>query len=126
NSDPSIVKLEDMEKEYYRLEILIDKTNTQIEKKTEVSIKAGELIGQIYDELIEQYLDPENPYTLQSINQLSVRLVFSFYAEDAGLFGKKRMFHDYLVDYDTRNFRSAIIDFFHVLNTKIEDRDPYL
>lgn len=33
NSDPSIVKLKDLEKEYYRLEILIDKTNTQIEKR---------------------------------------------------------------------------------------------
>lgn len=126
NSDPSIVKLKDLEKEYYRLEILIDKTNTQIEKETKVSIKAGELIGQIYDELIEQYHDPEDPYSLKSINQLSVRLVFSFYAEDAGLFGKRRMFHDYLIDFDTRNFRHAIIEFFHVLNTKIEDRDPYL
>lgn len=126
NSDPSIVKLKDLEKEYYRLEILIDKTNTQIEKETKVSIKAGELIGQIYDELIEQYHNPEDPYSLKSINQLSVRLVFSFYAEDAGLFGKRRMFHDYLVDFDTRNFRHAIIEFFHVLNTKVEDRDPYL
>lgn len=126
NSDPSIVKLKDLEKEYYRLEILIDKTNTQIEKETKVSIKAGELIGQIYDELIEQYHDPEDPYSLKSINQLSVRLVFSFYAEDAGLFGKRRMFHDYLIDFDTRNFRHAIIEFFHVLNTKIENRDPYL
>lgn len=126
NSDPSIVKLKDLEKEYYRLEILIDKTNTQIEKETKVSIQAGELIGQIYDELIEQYQDPEDPFSLKSINQLSVRLVFSFYAEDAGLFGKRRMFHDYLVDFDTRNFRHAIIEFFHVLNTKAEDRDPYL
>lgn len=57
---------------------------------------------------------------------MSVRLVFSFYAEDAGLFGKRRMFHDYLIDFDTRNFRHAIIEFFHVLNTKIENRDPYL
>lgn len=126
NTEPSTIKLEDLEKEYYRLEILVDKTNTQIEKETEVSIQAGELIGQIYDELIEQYQDPEDPYTLKSINQLSVRFVFSFYAEDAGLFGKRRMFHDYLVDFDTRNFRHAIIDFFHVLNTKIENRDPYL
>ena len=126
NSEPSIVKLENLEKEYYRLEILADKTNTKIQKETEVSIQAGELIGQIYDELIEQYHNPEDPYTLKSINQLSVRLVFSFYAEDAGLFGKKGMFHDYLVDFDTRNFRRAIIEFFQVLNTEIEDRDPYL
>lgn len=126
NSDPSIVKLEDLEKDYYRMEILVDKTNTQIEKETQVSIQAGELIGEIYDELIQQYKDPEDPFTLESINQLSVRLVFCFYAEDAGLFGKKGMFHDYLEDFSTAYFRDAIIKLFHVLNTKIEDRDPYL
>lgn len=126
NSEPSIVKLEDLETDYYRMEILVDKTNTQIEKETQVSIKAGELIGEIYDELIQQYRDPEDPFSLESINQLSVRLVFCFYAEDAGLFGKKGIFHDYLEDFSTPYFRDAIIKLFHVLNTRIEDRDPYL
>lgn len=126
NSDPSIVKLEDLEKDYYRMEILVDKTNTQIEKETQVSIQAGELIGEIYDELIQQYRDPEDPFTLESINQLSVRLVFCFYAEDADLFGEKGMFHDYLEDFSTPYFRDAIIKLFHVLNTEVEDRDPYL
>lgn len=92
NVEPAIVELVNLENEYYRLEILIDKTNTQIEKETKVSIRAGELVGQIYDELLEQYNDPDNPYSLESINQLCVRLVFCFYAEDAGLFGKKECF----------------------------------
>ncbi|MEK4710055.1 DNA methyltransferase [Bacillus sp. FSL R10-2780] len=126
NVEPAIVELVNLENEYYRLEILIDKTNTQIEKETKVSIRAGELVGQIYDELLEQYNDPDNPYSLESINQLCVRLVFCFYAEDAGLFGKKGMFHDYLIDFNTRYFRNAIIDLFRVLNTKVEDRDSYL
>lgn len=126
NAEPSIVQLEDLEKDYYRLEILVDKTNTQIEKETQVSIQAGELIGEIYDELIQQYKDPEDPFSLESINQLSVRLVFCFYAEDAGLFGKKGIFHDYLEDFSTPHFRDAIIKLFRVLNTEVEDRDPYL
>jgi len=126
NAEPSIIVLADLEKEYYRLEILVDKTNTQIEKETEVSIKAGELIGQIYDELIAQYNNPEDSHTLNSLNQLSVRLVFCFYAEDAGLLGNRRILYDYLKDFNTRLFRSAIIDLFQVLNTKVEDRDPYL
>src|SRR5699024_97223 len=108
------------------MEILVDKTNTQIAKETQVSLKAGELIGEIYDELIKQYKDPEDPFTLESINQLSVRLVFCFYAEDAGLFGKKGVVHDYLEDFTTPYFRNAIIELFHVLNTPIEERDPYL
>ncbi len=126
NAEPSIVKLENLKSEYYRLEILVDKTNTQIERETKVSIQAGELVGQIYDELLDRYSDPENPYSLNSINQLCVRLVFCFYAEDAGLLGRKGMFHDYLADFSTRHFRNAIIELFHVLNTEVEDRDSYL
>lgn len=126
NSEPAIIKLENLKDEYYRLEILIEKTNTQIEKETKVSLQAGELVGEIYDELLKQYKDPNDPHSLESINQLSVRLVFCFYAEDAGLFGKKGMLHDYLDDFNERHFRNAIIDLFNVLNTKIEDRDPYL
>lgn len=126
NAEPAIVETANLQNEYYRLEVLVDKTNTQIEKETKVSIQAGELVGQIYDELLEQYNNPDNPSSLESINQLCVRLVFCFYAEDAGLFGRKGMFHDYLADYSTRHFRNAVIDLFHVLNTEVADRDPYL
>lgn len=126
NSEPAIIELKNLKDEYYRLEILIEKTNTQIEKETKVSIQAGELVGQIYDELLKQYKNPNDPRSLESINQLSVRLVFCFYAEDAGLFGKKGLLHDYLSEFSARHFRNAIIDLFEVLNTKIEDRDPYL
>lgn len=126
NAEPSIIRLEDLENESYRLEILVDKTNTQVKKETEISIKAGELIGQIYEELLVMYRDPKSPYSLESINQLCVRLVFCFYAEDAGLFGKRGMFHDYLIDFEARFFRRAIVDLFRVLNTKTNERDPYL
>lgn len=126
NSEPAVVKLENLKNEYYRLEMLVEKTNIQIEKETKVSVKAGELIGEIYDELLKQYKDPENPDTLKSINQLCVRLVFCFYAEDAGLFGKKGMLYSYLSEFNVRHFRNAIIDLFKVLNTKEDNRDPYL
>lgn len=36
------------------------------------------------------------------------------------------MFYDYLVDFETRFFRNAIIDLFQVLNTPVSLRDPYL
>lgn len=126
NAEPSILKLEDLDKEYYRLEILLDKTNEQIEKETKVSLEAGELVGEIYNELLKQYKNPEDPHTLKSINILCVRLVFCFYAEDAELFGLHGMFGNYLKDFDARFFRDAIINLFKVLDTKIEDRDPYL
>ena len=126
NAEPSILQLEDLHKEYYRLEILLDKTNEQIEKETKVSLEAGELVGEIYNELLKQYKNPEDPLTLKSINILCVRLVFCFYAEDAELFGPHGMFGSYLQDFETRFFRDAIINLFKVLDTKIEDRDPYL
>src|SRR5690625_4081978 len=126
NSEPAIIELKNLKNEYYRLEILIEKTNTQIEKETKVSIQAGELVGQIYDELLKQYKDTNEPHSLESINQLSVRLVFCFYAEYADLFRKNGLLHDYLSEFSARHFRNAIIDLFNVLNTKEEDRDPYL
>ena len=126
NSEPAIILLENLKDEYYRLEILLEKTNKQIEKETKVSIRAGDLVGEIYDELLKQYKNPNNPHSLESINQLSVRLVFCFYAEDAGLFGNKGALYDYLCEFNEKHFRNAIIDLFNVLNTKLDDRDPYL
>lgn len=126
NSEEIIIKLEDLEKEYYRLEFLIDKNNEHLERETQVSMQAGEIVGQIYEELLNQYKNPNDEQTLKSINQLCVRIVFCLYAEDAGVFGKRSMFHDYLTDFEARFFRNAIIDLFEVLNTPINLRDPYL
>ena len=36
------------------------------------------------------------------------------------------MFHDYLAEFDARKMRRAITDLFKILDTKLEDRDPYL
>ena len=36
------------------------------------------------------------------------------------------MFHDYLAGYDARHMRKALIELFKILDTKPEERDPYL
>ena len=36
------------------------------------------------------------------------------------------MFHDYLEEFDAKHMRKAVIELFQVLDTKPEDRDPYL
>lgn len=123
NSEPKIVRLEDLDKEAYRLEFLIDKTNEHLEREMKVSIEAGEIVGEIYEGLLKQYINPDS---LHAINQLVVRLVFCLYAEDAGIFGHKMMFHDYLARFSSRDFRRGLIDLFSVLNTPIEERVPYL
>ena len=126
NGEPQRIALADLEKEYERLSFLIDAGNDHIQREMEVSVKAGQLVGLIYDQLLHQYLDPENPETLRSLNILCVRLVFCLYAEDAHLFGKHTAFHDYLAQYETRNMRRALIDLFAVLDTPVEERDPYM
>lgn len=126
NSDPEIVKLSDLEKEYTRLEFLVDSGNENLKKEMEVSIKAGEIVGVLYDALYKQYKDPKNENSQKSLNALCVRLVFCLYAEDADIFGKRLMFHDYMQRRGVNNARSSLIDLFRVLDQKPEERDPYL
>lgn len=126
NGEPYSILLKNLEKEYSRLSFLTDEGNIHLKREMELSIKAGELVGKIYDALLAQYKDATSTETLKSLNVLCVRLVFLLYAEDAGIFGVKNMFYDYMVRFQARDFRRALIDLFQVLDTKKEDRDAYL
>lgn len=123
--DPEVILLKDLEKEYYRLKFLIDTGSENIQKEMEISLQAGEIVGVLYDALLKQYKDPDDTETLKSLNALCVRLVFCLYTEDAGIFGKRMMFHDYLGRHQSEA-RRALIDLFKVLDTRPEDRDPYM
>ncbi len=129
-AEPEVVLLEDLEKESYRLQFLVDSENEHIRKEMEVSLRAGEVIGEIYDAFLKEYRNPNDPKTLKSLNVLCVRLVFCLFAEDSGLFGSKShsAFHDYLVRFKpgSGDMRRALIDLFEILNTPVEERDPYL
>ena len=96
NDAPEVIQLADLEKEFNRLSFLVDDTNVHIKKELEVSIQAGEIVGVLYEKFLAQYIHPENPDSQKSLNKLCVRLVFCLYAEDAGIFGSKNMFHDYM------------------------------
>ena len=124
NGEPQKILLENLEEEYYRLKFLVDKGNTRIEKEMQVSLQAGELVGKLYDAVKKQYLD-ESETTLKSLNVMCVRLVFCLYAEDAGIFGKRNMFHDYLSEFNASHMRKALMELFKVLDTPVEQRDPY-
>ena len=126
HGEPTVIRLEDLEKEAYRLEFIVGTTNEHLEREMAISMEAGEIVKEIYSGLLQQYKNPENPESLHAMNQLIVRLVFCFYAEDAGMFGKKTMFHDYLSRFSSRDFRRGLLDLFNVLNTPIDERDPYL
>ena len=126
HGEPTVIRLEDLEKEAYRLEFIVGTSNEHLEREMAISMEAGEIVREIYSGLLKQYKNPENPESLHAMNQLIVRLVFCFYAEDAGMFGKKTMFHDYLARFSSRDFRRGLLDLFNVLNTPIDERDPYL
>lgn len=126
NGEPESILLENLEREYYRLKFLVDVKSEHLSKEMEVSIKAGQMVGLIYDKLLAQYIDPTNAHSLKSLNILCVRLVFCLYCEDSGVFGRHDMFHDYLVQYSPEETRNALIRLFQVLNTPLEDRDPYM
>ena len=126
HGEPTVIRLENLEKEAYRLEFIVGTTNEHLEREMAISMEAGEIVREIYSGLLKQYKNPDNPESLHAMNQLIVRLVFCFYAEDAGMFGKKTMFHDYLARFSSRDFRRGLLDLFNVLNTPIDERDPYL
>ncbi len=124
--DPEIILLENLDKEYYRLQFLVESGNEHIKREMEVSIAAGEIVGKLYDAFAKQYAEPDSEHALHSLNVLCVRLVFCLYAENSGIFGHYGMFHDYMETFDTRQMRKALVELFHVLDTPDNERDPYL
>ncbi len=126
NDAPEVLLLSNLEREYNRLNFLVDTGDANIKREMEISMQAGELVGRLYDAFLKQYKNPDSESTLKSLNALCVRLVFCLYAEDAGIFGRHSMFHDYIRDRGMQNGRRALRDLFRVLDQKPEERDPYL
>lgn len=128
NGEPEEILLENLEKEFYRLSFIADQGSVHLKKELEISKKAGDIIGEIYDAILKQYKDADNPSpaTLKSLNMLCVRIVFCLYAEDAGIFGHKSIFGDYLKQFEAKDLRRALLDLFQVLDQKEEERDEYL
>ncbi len=125
NNEPEKILLKDLEKEYYRLEFLVDKGNHHLQKEMEVSVKAGELVGEIYDAFARFYKDGMTEEDMRNLNVLCVRLVFCLYAENSGLFGKYAIFHDYMESHTDR-MRKALVELFKILNTDEPQRDKHL
>ena len=124
NGEPQQILLENLGKEYYRLQFLVDAKSDHLSKEMEVSIEAGKIVGRIYEALLTQY-DDNSPEALRWLNILCVRIVFCLYAEDAGIFTRDQ-FYDFLVIYEAKDLRRALRDLFEVLNTPKEKRSKYL
>ena len=124
--EPVKLALEDLQSKYHMLDFLVNRETKKVTDEMKLSLDAGRLVGQIYDAFLKQYKNPDDPETLKSLNKLCVRIVFCLYGEDAGIFGKKNMFHDYMAQFDAAHARKGLRDLFRVLDQKPSERDPYL
>ena len=122
--EPQKIFLDELPEKFHLFDFLIDENKNKLRIELELSLKAGEIVGKLYDALHAQYLNPNNENSLASLNKLCVRLVFCLFAESSGIFGKHKIFRDYLAE--EKNIRWALIHLFDVLNTPANDRDPYL
>lgn len=126
NDAPEILLLENLPNEIHRLLFLVDADSTHVQSEEAVSVKAGNLVGELYDLLLKQYGDRPTEEDLRSLNVLCVRIVFCLYAEDARVFKKKKdMFHDYLSMYQAVDMRDALIRLFRILDTPLDIRSKF-
>ncbi len=123
--EPEEVLLENLEREYSRLNFLVDARSEALKRELEVSIKAGELVGKIYDALAKEFGSSPTAEDLHSLNVLCVRLVFCLYAEDAGIFAKEQ-FYLYMKSFRPENMRMALKDLFKTLDTPESSREKFL
>ena len=126
NGEPYEVKLADLEKEYTRLNFLVDTGSENLRREMEISKKAGDLVGLLYDALLRKFGPNPSQADLHSLNVLCVRLVFCLYAEDAGIFEQHLLFHDYLKQFSPQKARKALEELFDILDTKEEERPRFL
>lgn len=132
------ISLDEIPDKYPLLDILTKKDVHKISHEMEVSIKAGDIVGILYEAFLKQYKIPDvnakedveqkekREHKLKSLNALCVRVVFCLYAEDAGIFGKRNMFHDYMESYEIKDCRRALLELFKILDTPVLERDEYL
>lgn len=121
-ADPLVILLSDLPEKLSAFDILKVEKKDRIKLEEQISVRAGEITGKLYDALIEQY-SVKDEETLRSLNQLCVRLVFCLYAEDAGVFSDNQ-FHDYLENFAPEHIRTALKNLFKMLDTSDSERDP--
>lgn len=124
--EPVKLQLDNLQAQYASLDFLIKKEVQKVNLEMEISLQAGEIVGRLYDAFLRQYKEPDNSETLKSLNKLCVRIVFCLYAEDAGIFGRRNMFHDYMRQFSANTARKGLRELFQVLDQKQEERDEYL
>ncbi len=126
NDDPERIELKNLGEECYRLQFMVDVASSHITREMDISRDAGTLVGKLYNALLPAYGAQPTEKDLQDLNKLIVRLVFALYAEDAGIFGRRNMFHDFLATFNPSDVRLGLTELFKVFDQKQEERDRFL
>ena len=120
--EPLKIFLYELPKRFSALNFLVE-LKDEISFERELSNKAGAIVAKIYDGLRAE-LKIQTPDALSDLNKLCVRLVFCLYSESIDVFGKHKIFCDYLRG--ARNIRQDLLELFKVLDTPQAERSPYL
>ena len=126
---PLVLLLSEMPEHFHQLDFLIDaKAKPSDIEEVKVSVKAGELVGSLYDAFMEEYKKYGGPSErdFHQLNVLCVRIVFCLYAEDSGLFGRRDAFLKYMEGWKWENAQDALQKLFRVLDTPVEQRSRFL
>ncbi|MBR4532364.1 class I SAM-dependent DNA methyltransferase, partial [bacterium] len=67
HDEPVQVLLEDLPNKFESLQFMIDTKKTSVSPEEQISLKAGELVGKLYDALIKEYINP-NENSFRSLN----------------------------------------------------------
>ena len=75
---PEIIKLSSLIEDWHKLSFLVNEHVRSAKELQEerLSVKAGELVGKLYDSLFERYINPEDKAAQRSLNVFCVRVVF--------------------------------------------------
>ena len=110
--------LEDLHKNIHRFGFIAGYTTHKIEEQDPVNIQAAELMGKLHDALLGI------GYAGHDLEVYLVRLLFCLFAEDTGIFERRR-FQDYIEERtgeDGADLALHLDTFFHILNTPREER----
>ena len=127
---PVIIKLDEFEQQFPRLHFMVDPTMLDyrypiLPLRESLSLEAAIRVADLRTKLHGLYRDTEPALVQQSLNKLCVRLVFCFYADDAGLFKDQegnKLFQSYLDSFPIDWWHWALLHLFQILDTPLAKR----
>jgi type I restriction-modification system DNA methylase subunit len=121
-SPRTVVKLSDLAEQIHQFSFIVDPSADIPLHEEQISVRAGKLIQELYNHFAKE----KDDVTPHELNIFCTRLLFCFFAEDAGIFPHKKQFYNFIKKGGFGKVGNAIADVFYVLNTPYSERTNYL